>query len=206
MIPARLPALAAGFHDVPAGHLAAVVTALEMRDDPRLAAPAPRPDVALEPLDISSLAPYRALFRHVGTPWLWTSRLAWTDEALAATIQHPDVHVYQAVNAPEGAAIGLLELDFRQPGQCEIAFFGLAVESTGRGLGGWLMGHGLALAWARAGVERVWLHTCTLDSPWALGFYMRQGFKPFARFVEILPDPRLRGDFAREAAPAIPVL
>ena len=62
-----------------------------------------------------------------------------------------------------------------------------------------------ALAW-RPGIERFWVHTCTLDSPAALGFYIKAGFTPFAREVETFADPRLAGVLPREAAPHVPLL
>jgi GNAT superfamily N-acetyltransferase len=99
----------------------------------------------------------------------------------------------------------MLELDFRVEGTCELSYFGLVPEVTGKGNGGWLMGHALALAW-RAGVERVWVHTCTLDHPAALGFYQRHGFVPYKRMVETFDDPRVTGLIPAEAAPQIPLL
>jgi hypothetical protein len=74
-----------------------------------------------------------------------------------------------------GIELGMLELDFRVRGQLRISYFGLVPELTGKGNGGWLMAQALALAW-RKGVERVWVHTCTLDHPSALGFYRHHGF------------------------------
>src|SRR3546814_7755973 len=62
----------------------------------------------------------------------------------------------------------MLELDFRHPGQCELSYVGLVPDLAGQGHGRWLMAHALALAW-RKGVARVWVHTCTLDHPAALG-------------------------------------
>jgi hypothetical protein len=67
------------------------------------------------------------------------------------------------------------------------------------------MAHALMRAW-RAEVTRVWVHTCTLDHPSALGFYRASGFVPFARAVETFPDPRLSGHLPREAAPHVPLL
>jgi hypothetical protein len=44
-------------------------------------------------------------------------------------------------------------------------------------------------AWA-LGANRVWLHTCTLDSPHALPNYKARGFEEFRRerYVAQLPD------------------
>ena len=67
------------------------------------------------------------------------------------------------------------------------------------------MAHALAMAWSN-GVERVWLHTCTLDAPGALGFYIKNGFTPVSRSIEIFTDPRLTGLLPVTAAPQIPLL
>jgi GNAT superfamily N-acetyltransferase len=55
-------------------------------------------------------------------------------------------------------------------------------------------------------IARGWVHTCDLDHPSALGFYQREGFRPFERAVEIYPDPRAAGLYPREAAPRVPLL
>jgi GNAT superfamily N-acetyltransferase len=59
----------------------------------------------------------------------------------------------------------------------EIAYFGLLPAFHGRGLGGALLEHAL-----RRGFElgsRVWVHTCTLDGPYALANYRARGLEPF---------------------------
>ncbi len=55
-------------------------------------------------------------------------------------------------------------------------------------------------------MERVWLNTCTLDHPSALGFYRAQGFAAVARTIETFPDPRAIGLLPTDAAPQIPYL
>jgi GNAT superfamily N-acetyltransferase len=110
-----------------------------------------------------------------------------------------------AVLDPRGIEVGVLELDFREPATAEITFLGLVPELTGKGFGRWLMAQALSLSW-RKGVTRVWVHTCTLDHPSALGFYRAQGFIPFARSIETFADPRKAGIYPAEAAPHIPLL
>jgi GNAT superfamily N-acetyltransferase len=188
---------------VPAGELAAVVTSLEMQ-----ARPTPRP-LFPSPLRLVRWAEpnphaYRTLFRRIGASWLWFSRLILEDAGLEAIIRNPAVEIH-AVLDRGGVEIGMLELDFRQAGACEIAFFGLVPELTGKGHGDWLMAQALALGW-RKDVTRMWVHTCTLDHPRALAFYRRQGFVPFARAVETFADPRLLGILPRDAGPHIPLL
>ena len=192
-----------GLIAVKPGELAAVVTTLEMTERPR---PRPMPDAPLTLARWPTPAPerYRALFQRVGAPWLWFSRLAMDDPALTAIIHDPQVAVFAAADR-QRIEVGMLELDFRTPGRCEIAYFALVPELAGKGLGRWLMAHALALAW-RDGIERVWLHTCTLDHPHALGFYRHQGFVAIKRTIETFADPRLSGLLPLDAAPQIPLL
>lgn len=196
-------ALPAGYSPVPPGMLATVVTCLEMwqRPKPKPVRPLERP-LTLERIEKPDLADYRGLFRAVGEDWLWFSRLAMPDEQLRAILDDPRVEVY--VLTAGKRRLGLLELDFRQEGECELAFFGLVAEAIGQGAGRFLMDQAVAKAWARP-IERFWVHTCTFDHPGALGFYRRSGFVPFAFEVEVCPDPRLSGQMPRHAAPHVPL-
>ena len=192
-----------GLIAVKPGEVAAVVTSLEMLERPR---PRPLPDSPLRLVRWIDPAPakYRALFERVGAPWLWFSRLVMPDERLAAIIHDPAVEIH-AVADPRGIEIGMIELDFRVAATCELSFFGLVPELTGQGHGRWLMAQALLRAW-RPAVTRVWVHTCTLDHPKALGFYRASGFVPYARSVETFADPRLSGHLPRDSAPHVPLL
>lgn len=185
------------------GELAAVVTSLEMRERPK-PRPLPPSPLRLNKWPAPAADAYRTLFRRVGAPWLWFSRLLLGDEALLAILHDPGVDLYAIVDRA-GIEVGMLELDFRIAGECEIAFFGLVPELTGKGHGDWLIAQALMLGW-RKDVRRMWVHTCTLDHPGALGFYRRNGFTPFARAIETFADPRLLGILPRDAAPQIPLI
>jgi GNAT superfamily N-acetyltransferase len=186
------------------GHVAAIVTSLEMTAKPPLR-PTPPSELQLERWETPSLEQYRILYRRVGEPWLWFSRLTLSDTELTAIIHDPNVLIRPVID-PRGFEVGILELDFRQASQCEIAFFGLIPELNGKGHGRWLMAMALQLGWAREGMKRMWVHTCTLDGPGALGFYIKSGFVPYQRQLETFPDPRLSGHLPMEAAPQIPLL
>lgn len=184
-------------------NLATIVTTLEMRRRPPLR-PVPASRFRLVRWDHPALDRYRTLFARVGAPWLWFSRLTMTDAALSAIIHDDGIAVHAVVDAA-GIEIGMVELDFRTAGTCEISYFGLVPELAGQGHGRWLMAETLARAWAK-GVERVWLHTCTLDHPAALGFYQAQGFAAIKRTIETFQDPRAFGLLPIESAPQIPYL
>ena len=125
------------------------------------------------------------------------------DTALRQIIHDRAVEVYALTDA--GAEAALLELDFRIEGDCEIAFFGLTPSLLGRGAGRWLMNRALENAWSWP-IRRVWTHTCTLDHPGALAFYLRTGFTPYRRQIEIADDPRVVGTLPRTAAPQVPLI
>lgn len=188
---------------VPPGEVATVVTVLEMRRRPVLR-PLPPSPLRLQPWPAPAPDTYRALFRRVGAPWLWFSRLAVDDATLLKTIRDPAVSIH-AVLDRRGIEIGLIELDRRTPGECILAFFALVPELAGKGHGRWMMAQALALAWTR-GVERVWLQTCTLDHPSALGFYRAQGFVAVERRLETFADPRVIGLLPRDVAPHVPLI
>ena len=190
------------YDDVRNGDLAAVVTVLEMREKPRQAPPSS--PLSLRRIENPQTDAYRDLFRQVGSPWLWFSRLEMDDAKLAAIIQHPDVDLFAVVDEA-GREVGMLELDFREAGEGELSFVGLIPALSGQGHGRWLLAEALRLAW-RDSVKRVHVHTCTLDHPAALSAYRRAGFKPYRRAIEHFPDPRLIGVLPRDCAPQIPLI
>lgn len=192
------------FSPIAKGEIGAIVTSLEMTSRPPLRA-IPPSDFRLLRWRAPTLDKYRVLYRRIGEPWLWYSRLELDDNALSAIINDRQVRIW-AVLDRRGIEVGILELDFREDGQCEIAFFGVVLELAGKGHGKWLMAMALQAAWAEPGVTRLWVHTCTLDAPGALNFYIKSGFMPYQRQIETFPDPRLTGLIPRDAAPQVPVI
>ena len=190
-----------GYTDLPAGKIATVVTYFEMRARPRLRR-LPAQGLSLERV-AADLDRFRALFRAVGEPWMWFSRLAMPDEGLRAVLGHPDVESYALVR--EGRDIGLLELHFRTGVECEIYYFGLVPDAIGEGAGRFLMNEAIRRAFRR-GIARLFLHTCSLDHPGALDFYRRSGFLAYKRAIEVADDPRLTGALPATAAPQIPLI
>lgn len=194
--------LAPGFYDVPQGMVATVVTYLEMTQPPVIR---PTPDGVPEVSVLPSVdvVIYRKLFARVGAQdWLWFSRMQMSDDALGDILNHEDVVV--ATMMVEGQPEALLELDFRDAGQCELAFFGVSPVLLDQGAGRALMNKAIELAWDR-NITRFHVHTCTLDHPQALTFYRRSGFDPIKQQIEIAPDPRLTGVLPNNAGPHVPM-
>jgi GNAT superfamily N-acetyltransferase len=188
--------------DVPAGKVAAVITHLEMTARPAQR-PVPSGPWTLRKVQAPGVDWYRELYRRVGQDWLWIARLRMADAELITRLQSPQVEIHAVVN--EGRDEGLLELDFRDAGACEIVFFGVTANLVGTGAGRWLMNRALELAWSWP-IKRLWLNTCTFDHPSALAFYQRSGFHAFRRQIVILDDPRLDGTVPRHVATHVPII
>ncbi len=182
--------------------LAAVVTYLEMHERPaELTIPASL--LRLESREQIAPEAYRALFRRIGAPWLWFSRLVASDADLTALFA-ADVALWAVIDEA-GDEAGMLELDYRTLGECELSFVGLDSALAGKGHGRWLLAEAIDRAW-RQDISRVHVHTCTLDHPAALSAYRHAGFVPFKRAIERFADPRLAGLLPADAAPQIPLL
>lgn len=192
-----------GYTDLPPGKLAAVVTYLEMRMQPRAGASTTMSDLVIRQVEKPDLDWYRRLYGQIGAPWLWFSRLRLSDDELRAIVYDPLIDIF--VLSHNGVDGGLLEFDRRRMPDIEILYFGITPSLMGKGAGRAMLEHCLPLEWAHR-PNRIWLHTCTSDHPKALAFYIKAGFVPYKRGLEIADDPRLSGELPRDAAPHIPIL
>jgi hypothetical protein len=126
-----------------------------------------------------------------------------SDEELQATIQDARVDVFALSH--NGEDKGLLEIDRRAMPDIELKFFGLSGELVGMGLGRYLMSIAVEHAWSH-NPERFFVHTCTNDSQRAMAFYVKSGFVPYSRGIEIADDPRLSGGIPESLAPHVALI
>ena len=195
--------LANGFHTVPGGKLAVIVTYLEMHA-PAVLKNASLPDGITFRQVTPTLDWYRDVFTRVGAQdWLWYGRLKMSDAELQTVLDDPAIAFFTL--AKDGQDEALLELDFRQTGECELAYFGLTKHLIGAGAGRYLMNQAISHAWA-TDITRFHVHTCTHDSPQALDFYHRSGFTAYKRGVEVDDDPRQTGVLRADSAAWIPLI
>ncbi len=153
----------------------------------------------------------RFLYGLVGGPWFWVDRLAWSRAEWLEEIRWPGTEFH--VLYGEGSPLGYVQLrpearDGRS--EVEVRYFGLAEYALGRRLGGVLLELAVDAAWTLAtrhddvaAVDRVWVHTCSLDGPAALANYQARGFVVVAteETEEDLPD-RSPGSWAATGGPA----
>lgn len=162
-----------------------VTTYLEMTNPQQLQASFKKTDaVRIERMDEVDVHFYRYLYQAVGEKWCWRDRLIMSHDDLEGILNNRNTHVY--VLYVHGSPAGYVELN-QQEQSTEIAYFGLREEYHGQGLGKHLLSFGIKKAW-ELGTERVWLHTCNLDGPYALANYQKRGFKIYDREHEPMPS------------------
>ncbi len=129
----------------------------------------------------------RFLYTSVGGDWYWIDRLVWSYSQWLEYLNRPELETW--VGYLSGSVAGYFELEKQEDRNIEIAYFGLLAPFIGKKLGGALLTSAVRRAW-QMGASRVWVHTCTLDGPFALKNYQSRGFRLFKeeRAWKTLPD------------------
>jgi GNAT superfamily N-acetyltransferase len=126
------------------------------------------------------LANYRNVYKEVGGPWDWANRLVISEKELDRILSNPKNEIYYCYYKGEFA--GYFELDTHTH-DFELVYFGLSPKFIGKGLGRQMMQRVIKKA-EEHNAARLWLHTCELDSPQALAFYLKSGFLVYKETVE----------------------
>ncbi len=150
------------------------VTYLEMLDPAQLN-PSPETELMVREAEIPLPELNRFLYTAVGARWCWVQRLSWTYEQWQEYLQRAELQTW--VGYVRGTPAGYFELE-QQGSDVEIRSFGLLPQFIGRGMGGDLLTRAVRQAWSW-NAARVWLHTCTFDSPAALQNYLARGFRVY---------------------------
>ena len=148
---------------------------LEMTSAEQLRPAKPVPGLDVQRIDPPDPELSARMYDEVGGPWRWTDRLGWDAQRWRAHLGRHMVETW--VGRLDGEPVGYAEV-WREDDEVEVASFGLLPGFPGRGLGGALLAAVVGDAWER-GARRVWLHTCSLDSPAARPSYERRGFRQY---------------------------
>lgn len=116
----------------------------------------------------------RFLYSSVGGDWYWIDRLNWTYNRWLDYLKRLEVQTWVAYVS--GTPAGYIELELQPGNNVEITCFGILRQFTGQRIGGHLLSVGVRQAWAMD-ARRVWVHTCSLDGPYALANYQARGFQ-----------------------------
>ena len=116
-------------------------------------------------------------YKNVGKKHQWVDRLIWTDNQWIDYVSSKDVKTY--IFKKKDDLAGFFELiSHEEKKEIEIAYFGLLEEFQNKNLGSFLLSEAIKKSFSN-NVNRVWLHTCSLDHENALNNYIARGMKIF---------------------------
>ena len=116
-------------------------------------------------------------YKQIGKDHRWSDRLVWNDQKWIKYVENHKVKTYILKDKED--LIGYSEQIFHfEEKNCEIAYFGILQEYYGKKYGGFLLSQAIKNAFVNE-IERVWLHTCSLDHEFALKNYQARGMKIF---------------------------
>jgi ribosomal protein S18 acetylase RimI-like enzyme len=117
------------------------------------------------------------LYKEVGKDFFWRDRLRWSEQQWLEYINSKFFKLYILKHKNNFAGYYELLYD-TSTNSIEIPYFGIFKEFYGKGIGGYLLTDAILTAFKRP-IDKVWVHTCTLDHPNALKNYIARGMKIF---------------------------
>ncbi len=129
---------------------------------------------------------YRYLYDTIGDAYKWVDRRKKSDAELAEIVQHPKNELY--VLYAEGCPAGMAELDMRDDGIGQLAYFGLMPDYVGRHFGYYFLYHACMNRLGAADPEDAGQHLHAGPHPRALPLYQRIGFSPTAAKMPLYRD------------------
>jgi|TARA_B100001094_G_scaffold258313_1_gene258081 ribosomal protein S18 acetylase RimI-like enzyme len=117
------------------------------------------------------------LYKQIGKKHRWIDRLEWTDQKWIEYVSNKNLLTF--ILKKKEDVVGYFELVVHHDKkEIEIAYFGILEEYFGQKLGGYLLSEAIKKSFSM-GINRVWLHTCSLDHDNALKNYLSRGMKIF---------------------------
>ncbi len=116
-------------------------------------------------------------YKNVGKKHNWIDRLSWSEEKWMSYVSNEKIRTYILKNKNE--LVGFFELIFHlENNETEIAYLGLLEEYQNKNLGSYLLSEAIKKSFVN-NINRVWLHTCSLDHKYALNNYKSRGMRIF---------------------------
>jgi len=133
-------------------------------------------DYSLEVLNPTNFQLNKFFYKNVGKKHQWVDRLIWSETQWIDYVSSKKLKTY-IFRHKENLA-GFFELIFHKNKEIEIAYFGLLEEFQNKKLGSYLLSEAIKISFSE-NINRVWLHTCSLDHRNALNNYISRGMKIF---------------------------
>ena len=137
----------------------------------------PNKDCSLNLLEPINFQLNKFFYKNIGKKHKWTDRLVWTEAQWIEYLSSKKVRTY--ILKYQNDLAGYFELIFHSDEkEVEIAYFGLLEEFQNKKLGSYLLSQAIKKSF-NSKINRVWVHTCSLDHKNALKNYIARGMKIF---------------------------
>ena len=137
----------------------------------------PSEDYSLSLIDPINFQLNKFFYKTIGKNHKWIDRLSWSEEKWINYVSSQNVRTY-VFKLKEDLA-GFFELILHpEKNEIEIAYFGILEEYQNKKLGSYLLSEAIKKSFQN-NVNRVWVHTCSLDHKNALNNYISRGMKVF---------------------------
>ena len=137
----------------------------------------PSEDYSLSLIDPINFQLNKFFYKNIGKKHKWVDRLTWSEEKWIDYVSSEKVKTY--VFKFKDDLVGFFELIFHpEKNEIEIAYFGILEEYQNKKLGSYLLSEAIKISFENK-VNRVWVHTCSLDHKNALSNYTSRGMKIF---------------------------
>jgi ribosomal protein S18 acetylase RimI-like enzyme len=116
-------------------------------------------------------------YKNIGKKHKWVDRLVWTEAQWINYVSNQKVKTF--VLRYKDDLAGFFELiSYTEKKEVEIAYLGLLVEFQNKKLGSYLLSEAIKNSFEK-NINRVWVHTCSLDHKHALNNYTARGMNIF---------------------------
>ena len=141
--------------------------------------PKPLKDYSINLLDPVNFQLNKFFYKNIGKKHRWVDRLVWIESQWIDYVSDKKVKTYVLKHKNDLA--GFFELIFHsEKKEIELVYFGLLEEYQNKKLGSYLLCSAIKNSFYEK-VERVWVHTCSLDHENALKNYLSRGMKIFKK-------------------------
>ena len=116
-------------------------------------------------------------YRQIGKDHFWRDRLLWPDKEWQKYVNNTNLDT--GVMKLDKKLIGFYEQELHiEKNEIELIQMGILKEHQGKKFGSFLLEHIIYKAFKK-NIERLWVHTSSLDHKHALNNYLSKGFKVF---------------------------
>ena len=137
----------------------------------------PSEDYLVDLIEPTDFQLNKFFYKNIGKKHKWVDRLIWTEDQWTKHVSNKNVKTFVLKNKKD--LVGFFELIIHyEKKEVEIAYFGILEEYQNKKLGSYLLSDAIKKSF-QENVDRVWLHTCSLDHKNALNNYLSRGMKIF---------------------------